>query len=317
MGYKRKSKLRSKLMKSIRKTVPTQVHVHWFPTQSRHIDVRPWHTFLTTASRVLPSISFDPLAEFGLVRFDPLLSFMPQTSVTYLQRSPLQQCMNAIRSPNRPKAKLKKKRTSRKRQRYFSPITIPGTPTERHTPDNDTSLHTQSQQDEEDLNLYYRLYNRYRPDIDESNAESADRLLTVETEYLKFRKQRQKQHTVNHMTLAQSSSSTSDTRQDKHSPSLDHHSLSPFQPISGSLTFQTSHKDSPPTIEPMDLSNNVQDIILNSTHSLYSNPDQPLPPQVIDVLYDTGAAISMLPEEYTYAWTNLRECLHTLTGCFA
>ena len=52
-------------------------------------------------------------------------------------------------------------------------------------------------------------------------------------------------------------------------------------------------------------------------HSLYNNPDQPLPPQVVDVLYDTGAAISMLPEEYTYAWTNLRECLHTLTGCFA
>jgi hypothetical protein len=25
----------------------------------------------------------------------------------------------------------------------------------------------------------------------------------------------------------------------------------------------------------------------------------------------------MLPEEYTYAWTNLRECLHTVTGCFA
>jgi hypothetical protein len=254
-------------------------------------------------------MSFDPLTEFGLVRFDPLMAFMPQTSATYLQRSPLQQCMNAIRSPNRPKAKLKKKRTSHKRQRHFSPITIPGTPTERHTPGNDTSLHTQSEQDEEDLNLCYSIYNRYRPDIDESNAESADRLLTVETEYLKLRKQRHKQHTVIHMTLAQSSPSTSDTRQDKHSPSLDHGSLS-FQPISDSLTFQTPHKDSP-TIEPMDLSNSVQDIILNSTHSLYSNPDQPLPPQVIDVLYDTGAAISMLPEEYTYAWTNLRECLHS------
>jgi hypothetical protein len=25
----------------------------------------------------------------------------------------------------------------------------------------------------------------------------------------------------------------------------------------------------------------------------------------------------MLPAEYTYAWTNVRKCLHTLTGCFA
>jgi hypothetical protein len=25
----------------------------------------------------------------------------------------------------------------------------------------------------------------------------------------------------------------------------------------------------------------------------------------------------MLPAEYTHAWTNVRECLHTLTGCFA
>jgi hypothetical protein len=24
----------------------------------------------------------------------------------------------------------------------------------------------------------------------------------------------------------------------------------------------------------------------------------------------------MMPAEYSYAWTNLRECLHTLTGCF-
>ncbi len=317
MGYKRKSKLRSKLMKSIRKTVPTQVHVHWPPTQSRHIDVRPWHTFLTAASRVLPSISFDPLTEFGLVRFDPLTAFMPETSVTYLQRSPLQQCMNAIRSPNRTKTKLKEEiESTHKRKRCFSPITIPGTSPERRTQDNDFALHTTSETEEDDLNLYYSIYNRYRPDIDESNAESAARYLNIETEYRKLRKQPHKQHSVTNPDSYQSPHGPSITNQGTNDPSLDHHSLSPFQPISGSLTFHSSRTESP-IIEPMDLTNNVQNIILTSAHSLYSNPDQPLPPQVIDLIYDTGAAISMMPAEYTYAWTNLCECLHTLTGCFA
>jgi hypothetical protein len=104
--------------------------------------------------------------------------------------------MNSIRSPNRPKTKLKKQVRSHKRKRYFSPITIPGTPTESHIPNDDTASKTE----EEDLNLYYSIYNRYRPHIDESNAESADRLLTIETEYLKLRKQRQKQRTVTHFT---------------------------------------------------------------------------------------------------------------------
>jgi hypothetical protein len=226
--------------------------------------------------------------------------------------------MNAIRSPNRPKTKLKKKRTSHKRKRYFSPITIPGTPTERHTPNDDEAPHTLSQTEETDLNLYYRIFNRYRPDIDESNAESADRLCIIETEYLRLRKQQGKQCPVTEPTTTSKplASSIPDINNETNGPSFGHHSLSPFQPISSSLTFKTTRKGSP-IIEPMDLSNNVQDIILNSPHSLYHNPDKPLPPQVVDVIYDTGAAISMLPEEYTYAWANLRECLHTLTGCFA
>ena len=36
----------------------------------------------------------------------------------------------------------------------------------------------------------------------------------------------------------------------------------------------------------------------------------------MDIIYDTGAAISMMPAQYTHAWTNSRPCLHTLTGCF-
>jgi hypothetical protein len=67
----------------------------------------------------------------------------------------------------------------------------------------------------------------------------------------------------------------------------------------------------------MDLSNNAQGIILDNIHYLYNNPDQPQPPQLVELIYDTGAAISMMPAQYSYSWKNLRECLHTLTGCFA
>jgi hypothetical protein len=147
MGYKNKSKLRSKLMKSTRKTVPTQAHIHWTLPQSRNIDVRPWRINLTAASHALTSL-----------RFDPLTAFLPGAPFAYHQRGPLQQFMNSIRSQNRPKTKLKKQESSHKSKRYFSPITIPVTPTERHTPDDDTALHTKSTTEEEDLNLYYSIY---------------------------------------------------------------------------------------------------------------------------------------------------------------
>ncbi len=194
---------------------------------------------------------------------------MSAKSVPYLQRGPLQQCMNAIRSPNRTKPKMKKETEStHKRKRYFSPITIPCTPPERRDTDNCSDLHTTSETEEGDHDLYYSIYNRYRPDIDESNAESTvDRLLNVETEYLKLRKQRQKQRNVNNQDSSQSSHCPSINKQGTHDLPLDHHSLSPFQPISGSLTFHSSRKESP-IIEPMELTNIAQDIILDNTHFL-------------------------------------------------
>ncbi len=47
MSYKNKSKMRSKLMKSIQKAVPTQGHVHWYPTKSNHINVQPWRSLVS------------------------------------------------------------------------------------------------------------------------------------------------------------------------------------------------------------------------------------------------------------------------------
>jgi hypothetical protein len=63
--------------------------------------------------------------------------------------------------------------------------------------------------------------------------------------------------------------------------------------------------------------NNVQEISIETDYSLYPSPDKPIQNYPINLIYDTGAAISMLPAEYSHAWTNVRECLHTLTGCFA
>jgi hypothetical protein len=63
--------------------------------------------------------------------------------------------------------------------------------------------------------------------------------------------------------------------------------------------------------------NNVQEISIDTDYTLYPSQDKPIQNQQINLIYDTGAAISMLPAEYTHAWTNVRECLHTLTGCFA
>ncbi len=110
------------------------------------------------------------------------------------------------------------------------------------------------------------------------------------------------------------------------------HQLTPLIPSTLIIQFQTvsqyqsslcSTNDSSPIIEPVkpspthSVTNNVQDVSIYSDYSLYSNPDKPLKNTPIELIYDTGAAISMMPEEYTHAWTNLRTCLHSLTGCFS
>ncbi len=102
------------------------------------------------------------------------------------------------------------------------------------------------------------------------------------------------------------------------------HSLSPVQPIKPAPRFKSLRPPSP-IVEPMVLNpteenpykNHVQQVTIETDHGLYDNPDKPLRNEPIQVIYDTGASISMLPAEYASAWANLRECLHTLTGCFS
>jgi hypothetical protein len=53
-------------------------------------------------------------------------------------------------------------------------------------------------------------------------------------------------------------------------------------------------------------------------HGLYRNPDKPLSPQDITVLYDSGASITMLPGTFKDSWQNLRPIsLTSLSGTFA
>jgi hypothetical protein len=65
------------------------------------------------------------------------------------------------------------------------------------------------------------------------------------------------------------------------------------------------------------LNNNVTEVNLHTDYSLYDNPDKYPTPHPVPVIYDTGAAISMLSSEPSWAWTNLRDCMFNLGGCFA
>jgi hypothetical protein len=79
-----------------------------------------------------------------------------------------------------------KARTTVKRTRKFSPLKIPGTPPDQagEAEEPDSEL--------EDLELFYSITNRFRPEMGESNAESAARHADIEEEYQKLRKQRSK-----------------------------------------------------------------------------------------------------------------------------
>ena len=62
----------------------------------------------------------------------------------------------------------------------------------------------------------------------------------------------------------------------------------------------------------------VQTITLDdlNPHGLYPNPDTPLSPQDITVLYDSGASITMLPGTFKDSWRNLRPSMMSLSGAF-
>jgi hypothetical protein len=65
------------------------------------------------------------------------------------------------------------------------------------------------------------------------------------------------------------------------------------------------------------INNNVTEVNLHTNYSLYENPDKYTTSHPVPVIYDTGAAISMLSSEPSWAWINLCDCMFNLGGCFA
>jgi hypothetical protein len=159
---------------------------------------------------------------------------------------------------------VKKSRTS------FSPIIIPGTPEERipsspeeHASTSSTthkwSYDDHDEEDDEelqDLDLYYKVFNNYRPEPDESNAEAAERHQAIDDNYKRLlaKKRREEQDAASH-----------------------NHELAPSKPLVSSVHFRSlasysspiTNSYSTPIIEPMEdlpipepvhpTTNNVQD----------------------------------------------------------
>ncbi len=61
------------------------------------------------------------------------------------------------------------------------------------------------------------------------------------------------------------------------------------------------HKDAIEKADQNEHSNNTQEYLLDTTHSLYENQDKPVQTQQIDILHDTGASITMLPSDFEFA----------------
>ncbi len=144
--------------------------------------------------------------------------------------------MNAIRSPNRDTQKTKRmlklpihSKLAKRSRPAFSPITVPGTP-ENQQYKNKFGIAEEKQ--DEDLDLYYKIYARYKPEMGESNAESVERTDAIEAEY-KLR-----------MNLKKA-----DGKEEKR-VNKTKHSLSPFQPIKPAPRFRSLRPPSP-IIEPM------------------------------------------------------------------
>ena len=326
-GYKGKQTQRKgNLMKQVRKTGQGSLKTSRQTTKTRAIELRSYSSLIQ--------------------QFDTTAAFLNQpndgssTDASTRNQIPqaFKQCMNELQSPVRRKKHKQspvkpspQNGLSKRSRQTFSPITIPGTPeyTSHFAPslaslddaelpaDGNEDHNTTTDDELEDIDLYYKVLSRYKPEPGESNAESASRHQSIDDEYQQLRREKRYQRSQQQATQKS-------------------HDLTPSTPRETSLQFRHDSfsssslrrtYDVSPIIEPAHpspepehsniITNNVQEVSIYTDYTLYTNPDKPITPQPIEVIYDTGAAITMLPEEYPYAWTNTRECLHILTGCFS
>jgi hypothetical protein len=240
--------------------------------RSRHIDVRAYHQ-RQAISQILP-----------LPQFDAMLGFINRPNE-------LKRCMNSIIPQTAPKHKLNPVKTSptnmhvKKSRTSFSPIIIPGTPDERIPSSPEEHISTSSathkwhyddhvEDDDEELQdldlLYYKVFNNYRPEPDESNAEAAEHHQAINDDYKRLLARR---------------------RREERDEASQNHELTPSKPLGSSVHFRSLAsywspitRYSNPIIEPMEelpipepihpTTNNVQEVSIHTDYSLYKNPDK-------------------------------------------
>ncbi len=124
--------------------------------------------------------------------------------------------------------------------------------------------------------MFYKAYNKFKPEINESNTESAQRCELIYAEINVLREKAKKERIKN-----------------RHNQDF------------------TTPDNSP----QRRLQNLVQNIDILNDYA-YPNPDKPMTIQPHEVIMDTGAAMTMFPGTYQPAWKNLRPCLYSISGCF-
>ncbi len=158
----------------------------------------------------------------------------------------------------------------------------PKTPEEEKDTHEVQTLETKKKKGiDDDLDLYYKLYNRYKPEAGESNAESAARSTVLEAEYL---------------YLLMKKNTGRENVKGKRQRATKLHHLSPVIPPRETLEFKVTTEAS----RGGHSNNNVLEISIETDYSFYPSQDKPIQKQPINIIYDdTGAAISTHSTSYT------------------
>jgi hypothetical protein len=185
----------------------------------------------------------------------------------------------------------------------------------------------------ESLEIYYKAYNTYHPEIGESNAESVERTRLMEQRIQLLKKDRKKGK-VENLKDDQSHNDKLDKSKATTNKYLPGHDLNAttLSTMNLSLTccsceqgiklkMDTSENRAPKPTQVPTINEDEKEIYTNNASTYDFQEEEP---QItlsrgthqIEVIMDTGATFSMLPGHFEFAWTNLKPCLHTIKGCF-
>jgi hypothetical protein len=208
-------------------------------------------------------------------QFETAQAFMNDQG-TYHGGSTLHQCMNSFRlEPPKPKKKKGLKlrirvavQRPKRRKLNFPTVTVPGTPEEETITQEVQAKESKREEGiHDDLDLYYKVYNRYKPEGRESNAESAARTTAFEAEYQYLLVKKHKKQEVKEKPAKEKATKL--------------HSLSPITPTRETLEFQMTTKAS----QKGHSNNNVQEISIDTDYTLYPSQDKPIQNQQINLIY--------------------------------